>query len=196
MTALRTVPVPAATGLAERPAIPAAEYDRRIRALYGAAAADWVVVYGDREHVANLAFVCGFDPRFEEALLLLGPGERRVLLVGNEGLDYVPAVVGLPLEAILCQSLSLMGQPRDRAPRLADVLRTAGVAPGTHVAVVGWKYLEADETDDPTSPAFVPAFLVAILRQVVGPGGRVSDATAALMHPVYGLKSKNGAAQI
>ena len=46
---------------------------------------DWLVVYADREHLANIAFLSGYDPRFEEALLLLGPRQRRVLVVGNEG---------------------------------------------------------------------------------------------------------------
>lgn len=66
------------------PAIPGPEYGVRARNLYTAAAVDWVV-NGDREHNANLLFLSGFDPRFEEALLLLEPGDQRVLVVGNEG---------------------------------------------------------------------------------------------------------------
>jgi len=42
----------------------------RIRAL----GLDAAVVYADREHFANLAYLCGFDPRFEEALLVFAPG--------------------------------------------------------------------------------------------------------------------------
>ena len=33
---------------------------------------DRLVVYADREHSANLSFLTGFDPRFEEALLVVG----------------------------------------------------------------------------------------------------------------------------
>ena len=43
------------------------------------------VVYGDREHFANLTYLTGFDPRFEESLLIVGrnddaadPGGERV----------------------------------------------------------------------------------------------------------------------
>ncbi len=57
----------------ECPSIPKEEYDRRLKALYAAAGADWVVVYGDREHYANLVYLVNYDPRFEESLLLLGP---------------------------------------------------------------------------------------------------------------------------
>jgi len=36
----------------------------------------------DREHLANIAFLFGHDPRFEEAQLLVGPRNRRILTVG------------------------------------------------------------------------------------------------------------------
>lgn len=193
--ALRQVPRPPIAAGRPRPAVPRDEYERRLAALVAAAGADWVVVYGDREHHANLAFFCGFDPRFEEALLLLGPDERRVLVVGNEGLGYVP-VTTVPLEAMLAQSLSLMGQRRTSAPRLADVLAQAGLAAGHDVAVVGWKYLEPEEDDGSAAPSWVPAFLVRILERLVGPDGVVRDATAVVCHPEHGLKSRNTAAQI
>jgi hypothetical protein len=192
---LRHVPPPPAAPARPRPAVPADEYERRIDALYRAAGADWVVVYGDREHAANLAFLCGFDPRFEEALLLLGPGDRRTLVVGNEGLGYVPLAT-VQLDVALAQSLSLMGQPRDAAPRLDAVLAAAGLGAGARVAVVGWKYVEPEEDDEPTEPAFVPALLVRALRRVVGGSGTLVDVTALLSHPAHGLKSGAGAAQI
>ena len=34
---------------------------------------DRLVVYADREHSANMSYLTGFDPRFEEALLIVGP---------------------------------------------------------------------------------------------------------------------------
>ena len=51
---------------------------------------DRLVVYADREHSANLSFLTGFDPRFEEAILVAGtdrcarrPGRQRVLRDGR-----------------------------------------------------------------------------------------------------------------
>ncbi len=39
---------------------------------------DRLVIWADREHSANLAYLTGFDPRFEEAMLIVGPtGSRR-----------------------------------------------------------------------------------------------------------------------
>ena len=45
---------------------------------------DRLVVYADREHSANLSYLTGFDPRFEEALLIVGPDGDPAVLVGNE----------------------------------------------------------------------------------------------------------------
>src|SRR5262245_29659378 len=192
---LRTIPMPSQVLTADQPRIAPEEYARACDALYAAAASDWVVVYGDREHAANLSYLCGFDPRFEEALLVLGRAARRVLVVGNEGLGYT-SVAPLELEIALAQSFSLMGQTRARAPRLDAVLHAIGIAEGHQVAVIGWKYLEPEETDAPAAPAFVPAMLVDSLRRVVGPSGRVVDATALLLHPATGLKVQNSAARI
>jgi hypothetical protein len=192
---LRTLALPAQAASADQPRIAPEEYARACDALYAAAEADWVVVYGDREHAANLGYLCGFDPRFEEALLVLGRDGRRVLIVGNEGLGYA-SVSPLELEVALAQSLSLMGQTRQQAPRLGAVLHALGVAESQQIGVVGWKYLEPEETDAPAAPAFVPALLVDSLRRLVGHSGQVVDRTALLMHPSEGLKARNSAARI
>ena len=150
-------------------------------------------VYGDREHSANLLFLTGFDPRFEEALLLLGPGKRRVLLVGNEGIVHA-VVAGLPLEIELFQGFSLMGQPRESTPHLDRVLDGVGLGSAGQVGVVGWKYLTAAESDDPSRPAWAPAVIVESLRRVTGTAP--IEVTAVLMDPGEGLRSRNGADQI
>jgi hypothetical protein len=48
----------------DRPASPAATCERRCRAAYEKAGRDWLVVYADRGHIANIAFLTGFEPRF------------------------------------------------------------------------------------------------------------------------------------
>ena len=70
----------------EVPQIPPATYEQRCSAAYQAAGADWFVIYADREHCANLAYLTGFDPRFEEALLVVAPGKTPTLLAGPENL--------------------------------------------------------------------------------------------------------------
>lgn len=170
------------------PGISASEYARRRAALLEVAGTDWVAVYGDREHFANLAFLCGFDPRFEEALLLLSKG-RAILAVGNEGLVYAE-LAAQGVELALCPSLSLMGQDRTRGETIPAVLRSAGISRGRSVGVVGWKAFHEDEWE--STPAIAaPAFLVDALRDAVGGADLVTDVTAALMSSAGGLRASN-----
>lgn len=188
-TALRDVAVPAFGVPLEAPRIPATTYEKRCREAYQRAGSDWLVVYADREHLANIAFLSGYDPRFEEALLLLGPRDRRVLIVGNEGESYAP-LAGLPgLDIALAQSTSLMGQDRSLKPDLAAVLREAGLSRGQTIGLVGWKYFEPAEWDDAAPGLFVPHYLVALLSRIAGGFDALKDATPVLMHPTTGLRS-------
>ncbi len=178
----------------EVPQIPPATYEQRCRAAYEAAGADWFVIYADREHFANIMFLTGFDPRFEEALLVLGPRQSRIIIVGNECLDYA-RLARLPgVEILLAQSFALMGQDRSQAPSLAHVLREAGMKTGDSIALAGWKYLEPAEWNGTLPAFFVPSFIVDVLREIADK--RVSDATPVLMHPITGLRSIVDADQI
>jgi len=190
---LRQVPLPDEVAAPAPPAIDTAEYERRCDEMLARAGTPWVAVYGDREHSANLLFLTGFDPRFEEALLLLGPAKLRVLLVGNEGIVHA-AVAGLPMQIELFQGFSLMGQPRGSTPQLDRVLDGLGLATADQVGVVGWKYLTAAESDDPSRPAWAPALIVESLRRVTGTDP--VDVTAVLMDPGEGLRGRNAADQI
>nr|MDQ6908538.1 aminopeptidase P family N-terminal domain-containing protein [Chloroflexota bacterium] len=90
------------------PEIPVATYEARLRETRERAAYsgyDALLVYGDREHLANIAYLTGYDPRFEEALLILAPGHPPTLLVGNEGMAYA-ALSPVPMEKVLYQSFS------------------------------------------------------------------------------------------
>jgi hypothetical protein len=187
--ALRDVVVPDFGIPLEAPHIPPATYEKRCRDAYARAQCNWLVVYADREHLANIAFLSGYDPRFEEALLLLGPRDQRVLVVGNEGEAYAP-LAGLPgLDIALAQSLSLMGQDRSLKPDLAAILREAGLSRGQTIALVGWKYFEPAEWDDAAPGLFVPHYLVAMLSRIAGGAEALKEATPVLMHPTKGLRS-------
>ena len=182
---LRRVAFPDTGVAVELPEVPVETYEARADRLLAAAGTTWAAVYGDREHAANLAFVSGFDPRFEEGMLLLGPGGRRVLLVGNEGIVHAQ-VARLPVEVVLYQPFSLMAQPRGDSPPLAELLVGLGLEGSGPVGVAGWKYLDAGEAEDVTRPAYVPAFVVAAIDAVSGAPS--VDITAALMNPVDGLR--------
>ena len=48
-----------------------------------------VVIYGDREHYSNIHYFTGYDPRFDEALFIVGIEQDSTIVVGNEGIGYV-----------------------------------------------------------------------------------------------------------
>ena len=142
-----------------------------------------LVVFADREHSANLAYLTGFDPRFEEAILVLGQTGEPLILVGNECWGTAGAAP-LPMRRELHQDLSLPGQPRDRSRPLATILADEGVRPGSRVGVVGWKTFASRATLE------VPAFLVDALRELVGASGLVENAGDLLIAPGSGLRAE------
>ena len=178
----------------ELPAISGAELDARIAALKAAVDADWIVVYGDREHGANLIFLTNLDPRFEEAVLVIGP-DTRTLLLGKEDVGYVP-IVPIDVDVVLCPTFSLMGIDRGGGPTFEQALRELGIGAGARVAVIGWKALHAEEWNGRRPAIFAPAFFVDTLRDLAGDSGSVVDATTALTSPRSGLRTFATADQI
>ena len=150
-----------------------------------------LVVYGDREHFANILWASGFDPRFEEAVLVVREDGAPLLLAGNEGHDYTPvsaAVVAGDIRTARCQSLSLLSQPRGDRTRLVDMVTAEGISTTSKVGVIGWKYYSATETDDPAHALEVPSILADGLRRAAG-HDNVENATDLFMHPGHGLRS-------
>ena len=175
-----------------RPELPESRYPERIAALRDRADArglDRLVVYADREHCANLAFLTGFDPRFEEAMLVLGPHDPPAVLVGNECWGTAGAAP-LTMRRERFQDFSLPGQPRDRSRPLAEILVGEGIRRGSRVGVLGWKtYADRRRIE-------IPAFVVDELRGLVGEGGVVENANDLLIDPADGLRVINDADQL
>lgn len=196
MSHLQNVTIPEFGVPLVRPQIPAETLVARCDSLYARAGKTWLFVYADREHSANILFLSGFDPRFEEAVLLLGPNGRRIVITGNESESFT-AISPLPgLEVMLSQSMSLMAQDRSRKPNLEAVLRDAGIKSGDTLGIVGWKYLGADEWDDDAPGYLVPHYMVVVLARILGGHDGLSDETALLIHPRTGARSVVDADQI
>jgi hypothetical protein len=150
---------------------------------------DALLVYADREHSANLAYLTGFDPRFEEALLVVAPDGDPLLLTGNECVGLAGAAP-LPLRVELFQDFSLPGQPRDQSRPLAGILTDEGIGNGRRVGVIGWKTYTETQKMDP------PAYLVDALRRMTGEPGSVENATGLLIDAADGLRVINEVEQL
>jgi len=177
---------------AAMPELPATLYaDRlaRLRERMDAAQLQRLVIYADREHSANLSYLTGFDPRFEEAVLIVGPDGDPAILVGNECWGMAGAAP-LPMERHRFQDLSLPGQPRDRSAPLADILAAERIGPGSRVGVIGWKTYAHPEQSD------APAYLVDALRAAAGGSGSVENATGLLIDAADGLRVINEVEQL
>jgi hypothetical protein len=87
-TSLCPIDLPDFGEIRAKPEVRPTTYANRCEEAYRRSHCDWFVVYADREHFGNIVFLTGFEPRFEEALLLLGPSARRVLITGNECQSY------------------------------------------------------------------------------------------------------------
>ncbi len=189
---LADIGVPAFDEPSVRPELPAGRHAQRIEALRArmhARGYDRLVVYADREHSASISFLTGFDPRFEEAILVVGPDGDPAILVGNECWGMAGSAP-LLMRRHLLQDLSLPSQPRDRSRPLAEILGDEGITRGRRVGVVGWKTF-ADR-----SVIEVPAFLVDVLRGRVGPDGLVDNANDLLIDPADGLRVVNDVDQL
>ena len=174
------------------PEIPPAMYLDRVARLRERAATrgyDRLVVYADREHSANLAYLSGFDPRFEEALLVVGPDGDPAILAGNECFG-VAGAAPLSMRRHLFQDFSLPGQPRDRSLLLTEILSEEGIGHGSRVGVVGWKSYADPRMSD------LPAYLIDELRTIVGATGAVENATDLLIDAGEGLRVINEVEQI
>ncbi|MFT3987367.1 aminopeptidase P family N-terminal domain-containing protein [Aestuariivirga sp.] len=163
----------------------------RLEKAMAAAGYDALVIYGDREHVANIAWSTGYDPRFEEAICVIVPGRKPTLFAGNEGYPYAECANGV-FERVLWQPLSLMSQPRDKFRVLSDLLAEAGVKKGQRIGLAGWKGFESEDGVFDPQWFETPAYLVEALRAF----GPVSNAALLFMDPSTGLRAINEVDQL
>lgn len=163
---------------------PLAVYQRRLAQVQEAmerAGLTHLAIYGDREHFANLAWLTGFDPRFEEALCLVRPGARPLLLVGNECLGYLPAsplVAAGALDVRRYAPFSLPDQPQPPG----ELLEGLDLDAHSKVGVAGWKsYAQPTAID-------APSYLVDELRFAAG-YENVVNAAGLFIDPRDGLRT-------
>lgn len=154
-----------------------------------------ILVYGDREHFANIQYLTGYDPRFEEALLIADIEEDQLwMLIGNEGKGYLEtSPVKEHLKPVLYQPFSLLAQPRDQSKPLKTILTEAGISPKSSVGVAGWKYYSEQESPDPHHWIEAPSYIIDTLRGITS---AVTNATQLFMHQTEGFRAINEPEQL
>ena len=141
-----------------------AERLRRLRSAMDARGYDHLVVWADREHSANLAYLSGFDPRFEEAVLVVGASGDPAVLVGNECAGMAARRSPADADGDVPGPEPSRPATRRRRHRCARSCTTRGSGPAAG---------SASSAGRPTPPATTieaPAFLVDELRAAVATG--------------------------
>ncbi len=187
---LQTIDLPDFGMPSRMPDLPPSIYQARLERLRRQARAhgfEVLIVYADREHSANLSYLTGFDPRFEEALLVIGNDPEPALLVGNECWGLAGAAP-LPVRPVLFQDFSLPSQPRDRSLLLSTILADEGIGPQKRVGMVGWKPMADRAHSD------VPSYIVDTVRGLIG--GDIENVTGLLVDPATGLRVRNELEQL
>lgn len=169
----------------------------RLRTIMAERGLDFIVVYGDREHTANITYLSGYDPRFEEAALLVGRTSQPQLLVGNEGWGYAE-LAGAGYERVLYQSFSLLSQPREKCKGrdLKGIFELYGIGQGSQVGLAGWKYFSDLEFDHARHVFEVPHYIVETLREITGATQHLENVGDIFMNPENGLRILNEATQL
>lgn len=166
------------------PETTADDYAERIQRLWRACDCSCVIIYADREHFSNMHYFTGYDPRFEEALLILRRDQRPQIIVGNEGLDYV-RIVPYDIEVRLYQTFSLMGQPnRQGSHALEELLRDCDPPQSGDIGLIGWKQYGIGQKSLRTD---FPHYIVEALENIVD-RGRLKNVTYLMSDCEKGLK--------
>lgn len=155
---------------------------------------DCLLIYADREHGANFGYLTGFEPRFEEAVLVLHKNGDAYLILGNESLR-MGAYSRLMATAIHSPYFSLPSQPMQGELLLHEVFEAAGISLGIRLGIVGWK-LFCPALQDGLQMFDTPHFILEAAKKAIGAKGEAVNATGIFIHPDYGVRTVMNANEI
>ena len=150
---------------------------------------DAVVVYADLEHGSNFEYLCGFLPRFEEALLILHANGKAFMVLGNENLNKAgkARIEAVPIHM---PHFSLPNQPMQTEKSVAQILASCELEDAEKMGLSGWKNFTS-HVEDNHLLFDLPYFLVEALKTVCG---KAQFANAAyLLIGENGVRTTNNA---
>ena len=152
---------------------------------------DSAIIYADREHFANMQYLTGFDPRFEEALLIINNSEdESYLITGPENQGYAN-ISEINLIKKNFPTFGLLGQNRENSLSLEDIFFECNLKKNKNCGVVGWKYFISHEFNKPDKIFDLPNYIINSITKVVGDVSRLKNITPWFMHSSNGYRSKN-----
>lgn len=156
---------------------------KKVLRIMGEKELDCLVIYADVEHGSNFEYLCGFIPRFEEALLVLHKNAKAYLLLGNEVLGMAKNS-RIQAEGIHVPYFSLPDQPMIKESTVSVALKKAGLKAGMQVGIVGWKglYRYDEQAYD------VPHYIVEAVREQKV---TICNATGVFIDSEYGARAVN-----
>lgn len=154
---------------------------------------DVLVIYGDREHGANFAYLTGFEPRFEEAFLLLFRDGGSSLMLGNENLKMSEHSF-IKGKTVPVPCFSLPCQPMHTDKTLSELFAEAGIVDGMSVGCAGWKLFTGKRKDE-EEWFDLPSFMMEALRKQ-NPRGKIYNACGIFLDPAEGLRNRKNANEV
>lgn len=155
---------------------------------------DFLLIYADREHGANFGYLTGFEPRFEEAMLILFDNGRACFILGNENLKMQKRS-RLHADVVHMPHLSLPNQPMKTSLKCGLFTRQAGIKKGMKGGIVGWK-LFTSKLDDNNKLFDIPHFLYQDIVDAVGDESCLINATGLFQDPEDGVRARVNANEI
>jgi hypothetical protein len=154
---------------------------------------DSIIIYADKEHFSNFRYLAGFEPRFEEGILIVHRNGPSYVLLGREcyGMHKLSKIDVNPL---FYSSLSIPNNVRT-FERLEDLLIEAKIEENQNIGVVGWKLLEDDIGQYSTKLFDVPSFIMSAIVNVAGEQN-VFNVTSWFSNPDDGIRTINNADEI
>ena len=135
---------------------------------------DAIVVYADLEHGNNFEYLCGFLPRFEEALLVLHSCGKAYMILGNENLNKA-AKSRIEVKAVHMPHFSLPNQPMETDKSVSEILAQCELCIAKNIGLVGWKNFTS-KFDDNEALYDLPYFIVQAVKNSCKQA-RLSNAT-------------------
>ena len=149
------------------------------------------VIYADREHFANMHYLSNFDPRFEEALLIINAeDDDNILITGPENQGY-SNISKIKLNRINYPTLGLLSQDRSKKLDIFEILKKNIKNQNKKIGLVGWKYFTKEEFDDPKHIFDLPHYIIVNINKIFNDFSKLINITSWFNNPNNGYRAIN-----